>query len=160
MSGDPAFREKVEAGRRANIEARREKPIASVQDLSAIQWPLRFTLPWSTLISDNAKYGVINGSLILTKDYRRAKGLVRAVAKQAVGEDREPANYALRIVATVWVPDDMRAHDVCNFAKCVHDALEGVVYTKDRWLHDISWRRAGVDVDAPRAEITIQPVGA
>jgi hypothetical protein len=40
----------------------------------------------------------------------------------------------------------------------VHDALEGVVYTKDRWLDDVRWYRAGVDVDAPRAEITISPI--
>lgn len=30
-----------------------------------------------------------------------------------------------------------------------HDALETVVYSNDKWLYLATWRRAGVDVDAP-----------
>jgi Holliday junction resolvase RusA-like endonuclease len=57
------------------------------------------------------------------------------------------------------VPDNHpRRHDAVNFAKCTHDALEKLVYTTDHWLYDVRWIRAGVDVDHPRAELTITPL--
>jgi hypothetical protein len=126
-------------------------------DVLAISWPVRLLLPWSYLVSDNQRHGIINGKLLLTSAYRRGKGLVRDLARAKLGEV-EPANVPLALTARVWVPDEIRAHDVCNFAKAVHDALEGVVYTKDRWLYRVEWERAGVDVDAPRCELTITPI--
>lgn len=125
-------------------------------DLPQIVWPVRLLLPWSYLVSDNERHGVINGKLLLTVRYRRAKGLTRELARAKLGQV-EPVSYPVRIEARVWVPDDVHAHDVPNFSKCVHDALESVIYTKDRWLWKASWERAGVDVDAPRCELTIVP---
>jgi Holliday junction resolvase RusA-like endonuclease len=133
-------------------------PAASEElDGPSIEWPVRLILPWSYLISDNRKYGVIEGKLILTKDYRRCKGLIHDAAKTKLA-GALPVAIPLSLEARVWVPDDIKAHDVCNFAKAAHDALEGVVYTKDRWLHDVRWIRAGVDVDGPRAELRIAPL--
>lgn len=116
-------------------------------------WPVRLRLPWSMLVSDNDKYTVSDNRMILTTRYRKAKGRIQALARLGASS---PANQPVRLVAAVYVPDN-RAHDVCNFAKLVHDALQGLVYTTDRWLYDARWYRAGVDVDAPRAEITITP---
>jgi Holliday junction resolvase RusA-like endonuclease len=129
----------------------------SVSDLPAIQWPVRLTLPWSSLVSDNERYGVINGKLLLTSAYRRGKGLVRDLARETLGEIAL-ADYPLSLEARVWVPDEFHAHDVCNFAKAVHDALQGVLITNDRWLWDTRWIHAGADIDAPRAEVTITPL--
>ena len=67
----------------------------------------------------------------------------------------QPADYPVALTARVWMPDRRPGHDVANFAKCCHDALEGLVYVKDEWLYDVHWIRAGVDVDRPRADITI-----
>jgi hypothetical protein len=125
-------------------------------DLPQIVWPVKLTLPWSYLISDNERHGVINGKLLLKAAYRRAKGLTRALARARLG-NVEAVSFPVRLEAMVWVPDDIRAHDVPNFGKCVHDALETVVYVKDRWLWKASWERAGVDVDAPRAELLLVP---
>ncbi len=71
-----------------------------------------------------------------------------------------PLNIPLTLHACVYVPDE-RPHDVCNFAKCCHDALQRIVYTNDGRLYATYWERSGVDVDAPRAEITIRlaPLG-
>jgi hypothetical protein len=126
-------------------------------DLPQIQWPVTLTLPWSSLISDNRKYGVIAGKMLLTSDYRRAKGQIRELARSKLG-GVEPVSVPLTLTARVWVPDEMRAHDTANFGKCTHDALEGIVYTRDRWLWRTTWEHAGCDVDAPRAEITIRPM--
>lgn len=135
--------------------------VPPVEETPSIVWPVYLTIPWSALVSDNCRYASgtqrTGGGLLLTADYRRAKGLVRDLAHRKL-EGAQPVAFPLRLHARVWVPDDTRAHDVCNFAKAVHDALETTVYTKDRWLYDVRWERAGVDVDAPRAEITIVPV--
>lgn len=128
-------------------------------DLPQIVWPVKLLLPWSHLISDNARYGVINGKLLLTKDYRRCKGQIRELVRTKLGMV-DAAAIPLRLEAHVWVPDELRAHDVCNFAKCCHDALQTVVYANDRWLWDTRWIHAGVDVDAPRAELTILPLAS
>jgi Holliday junction resolvase RusA-like endonuclease len=72
-------------------------------------------------------------------------------------DGRPAAACPLRLEARVYVPDN-RVHDVVNFSKCVHDALKGTVFTDDQWLHDVRWIRAGVDVDAPRCELTITPL--
>jgi hypothetical protein len=148
---------------RSQPSARRAAPLTvptSPAPAPAIEWPLRLTLPWSHLVSDNDKYtpALRDGRavLVLTPEYREAKRQTRQLAERKLG-DAAPVAFPLSIEARVWVPDNMRAHDVCNFAKCCHDALEGVVYTKDRWLYRTAWNRAGVDVDAPRAEILIQP---
>lgn len=134
------------------------RSVVEVIVMRQIQWPVKLTLPWSYLVSDNAKYGVLNGKLMLTAGYRMAKGLIRDRAREVLGDPPpEPATIPLSLEAAVWLPDN-RIHDVCNFAKCAHDALEGVVYTKDAWLHRIVWYRAGVDVDQPRAALTIRPI--
>jgi Holliday junction resolvase RusA-like endonuclease len=140
-------------------------PADVVADASAIRWPLRLMLPWSYLVSDNVRkkavVKMVNGTpvaeMMLTSEYRRAMGLTRERAKSHLVISA-PVAIPLALTAMVWVPDEMRAHDVPNFSKCALDALEGVIYTKDRWVWDNRWIRAGVDVDAPRAELTILPL--
>lgn len=121
--------------------------------------PLLLTVPWSALVSDNDKYApALRGTkpvIILTERYRKAKQRVQEVARDVVRG--APLAIPLALHARVWVPDNRPGHDVCNFAKCCHDALEGIVYVRDEWLHDPRWTRAGVDVDRPRAEIRITP---
>jgi Holliday junction resolvase RusA-like endonuclease len=124
------------------------------------------TLPWSALVSDNRKYAAaLRGKgvpmLIHTEQYRNAKKAAKARAVDAMtveGQRFPPLARPLALVARVWVPDNRHGHDVANFAKCAHDALEGIVYSKDEWLHDVRWIRAGVDVDRPRAEIEVAPL--
>jgi hypothetical protein len=118
--------------------------------------PINLRIPWSALVSDNAKYGVLKGKLIAQKPYREAKRAIGALARDVM-QGRPPAAIPLQLVAKVYVPD-RRVHDVVNFSKCVHDSLKGTVFVDDQWLHDIRWIRAGVDVDAPRCELTISPL--
>ena len=125
-------------------------------EMRPARWPISLRIPWSALVSDNAKYGVVNGKLIAQKPYRAAKKAIGKLAADAMN-GRPAAACPLALVARVYVPDN-RVHDVVNFSKCVHDALKGTVFTDDQWLHDVRWIRAGVDVDAPRAEITISPL--
>lgn len=132
---------------------------------AAIEWPLRLTLPWSYLVTDNrSRLAVIVhvGSnrtpipkLVMQAAFREAKGKIRALARDVLN-GTEPTTEPLRIEARVYLPDNKK-HDVVNFAKCVHDALNEVVYVDDHQLHDVRWLRAGVDVDRPRAELTITP---
>lgn len=123
----------------------------------AIAWPVRIRLPWSLLVSDNERNKVrFDDKQLSSARYRQAKAAIAARVREQLG-DVEAAAIPLALDARVWLPDN-RVHDVCNFSKALHDALKGVVFTDDQWLYDTRWRRAGVDVDAPRAEITIQPM--
>jgi Holliday junction resolvase RusA-like endonuclease len=36
--------------------------------------------------------------------------------------------------------------------------MAGTIFEDDSQLHDVRWIRAGVDVDAPRCELTITPL--
>ncbi len=112
----------------AKIGAFRDPPTQS--NLATVELPLRFTLPWTALISDNRKYAPATGSrggkMILRQEYRDAKSKARALARDAVGGGL-PIAKPLRMIVRVYVPDARPGHDVCNFAKGVHDALEGIV---------------------------------
>lgn len=139
--------------------------------------PVTLTIPWSKLVSDNDKYTpVLRGHeskprTILTQRYRDAKTWIHEQGLKAMHEIAyvETASYTMatgsiyapwkqpcRLAARVYVPD-RRVHDVGNFRKLVTDALEKAVIANDKWLWEEHWIRAGVDVDRPRAEITISP---
>lgn len=138
---------------------------SGVSSADGIAWPLRLVLPWTALCSDNLKTSaIITGSkeapyprLVASARYAEAKRKARKIAKQIV-DGRALATIPLELIASVWVPDNRPGHDVCNLAKCAHDAFEGVIYTNDDLLHRVVWERAGVDVDAPRAEIEVRPL--
>lgn len=147
------MKQEREAGRAARHDAPESRQAPA---RPPIGWPVALRLPWSVLVSDNRRYGVIEGRMLATAEYRQAKAKIRALASDAMGA-AAPTKAPLRLIARVFVPDN-RPHDCGNFRKLVTDALEGVVYVNDRQLHDEQWIRAGVDVDAPRAVITITPL--
>lgn len=121
---------------------------------------VKLRLPWSSLVSDNDRWApaVRDGRaiLLLTEDYRAGKKRIVAVS-EAVMNGQPAIKTPLRFEALVWVPDNRR-RDVVNFGKMVLDSLSGIVYADDSQLYDVRWLRAGVDVDAPRADITITPL--
>lgn len=128
-----------------------------------LDFPIRVVLPWSALVSDDAKYAPardanMRAKIILKDGYRVAKAKARAAARVAMtveGTTFEPLALPLSFVARVWVPDNHR-RDVVNFGKCCLDAFEKVIYADDRWLYDTRWIRSGVDCDRPRAEIEVR----
>jgi hypothetical protein len=155
----------------AERQAARMSPAASARDdapdrSESPPLPIRLTLPWSMLVSDNAKYtaGLRGGRprLLLTGAYRAAKNAAQQRARAAMtvaGRRYPPLAVPCALVARVYVPD-ARPHDVANFAKCAHDAIERILIANDRWLYDVRWIRAGIDCDAPRAELELRPLVA
>jgi Holliday junction resolvase RusA-like endonuclease len=141
--------------------APRPLPIAPAP-APAVAWPLRLTLPWSMLVSDNLKWRAATrgntATIVLTPAYRDAKRRIRALCLTLMA-GRRPLTIPLALEARVWVPD-RRRRDVVNYSKALHDALTGTVFLDDAQLHDVRWIRAGVDVDAPRADITITPLAS
>jgi Holliday junction resolvase RusA-like endonuclease len=127
-------------------------------------FPIRIELPWSALCSDNFREA---GSLrmrggkpypakVLTARYKAAKDKARYIAG-GVMAGFVALSMPLQLHALVYAPN-ASLHDICNFAKCCHDALEKIVYVNDAQLHRVVWERVGVDVDRPRAEITVSPL--
>jgi Holliday junction resolvase RusA-like endonuclease len=132
---------------------------------AAMSFPVTLTLVWSALCSDNYRFkaSMVNGSngekqprLVHDARYATARDRIEHAARKAVN-GAGPVAVPLELHARVWTPGG-RVHDVVNFAKVVHDSLEKIVYENDRWLHRVVWENVGVDIDAPRAEITITPL--
>lgn len=122
---------------------------------------LLIRLPWSTLLPDNEKWAPALGrnnkpKLLLTEDYRERKARMEAIAREQVG-DAAPFTVPVRFEARVYVPD-RRRRDIGNFGKLVQDALTGIAYADDSLIDDLRWIRAGVDIDAPRVALLIQPL--
>lgn len=127
-------------------------------DPRRLDFPIRLVLPWSALVSENRRFCARGNSIFMTPEYRAAREKMVAVARAAMtleGLVFQPLAQPLALVARVWFPDN-RIHDAPNFAGATHNALKKIVFVDDRWLHDVRWLRAGVDVDAPRAEIELR----
>lgn len=123
---------------------------------------LKLRLPWSTLLPDNEKWVPVLGrnnkpKLLLTEPYRERKARIEAVVREQVG-DAPPFTVPVRLEARVYEPDRRVRRDIGNFGKLVQDALTAIAYADDSLIDDLRWIRAGVDIDAPRVEIHIQPL--
>lgn len=115
---------------------------------------LSLTLPWEILVSDNRKYSVVLGRMILTQQYRLAKDAITSYAYQIPASQR-PLEGRLRLRATIHEPNTSRVRDVANFAKLTHDGFNGVLFVDDGQLDDVRWIRGEVDKDHPRVDIVL-----
>lgn len=119
--------------------------------------PITLRIPWSALVSDNDKFvaGMKGPKPVIriTKEYAEAKARIASLARDTMA-GRPPIGQPVELTARVWFPGN-RGNDVTNWCKLVHDALNEIVYEDDKLIHDARWIKAGIDVDAPRAEITI-----
>jgi Holliday junction resolvase RusA-like endonuclease len=127
----------------------------SRRDRTVIRFPLRFDLPWSALVSENRRFCARGNRIFMTEEYKRARAKTTSIVR-GILRGAEPLSIPLSLTALVHFPDN-RIHDAPNFAGATHNALKGIIYTDDRWLYRASWERDVVDVDSPRAEITIMP---
>jgi Holliday junction resolvase RusA-like endonuclease len=152
---------------RAEASARRELSLSSIlpeqqqtaQEIPDVIWPVRLVIPWSALVTDNAKFrAAIRGAkpcMVILQPYAQARQRIAQLAQLAMNGSA-PVSVPLAFVGRVFMPSQRRI-DPSNCAKLVQDALNKIVYADDAWLYDVRWLNAGVDVDAPRAEITIEP---
>jgi Holliday junction resolvase RusA-like endonuclease len=138
--------EKVEAARIANIEAR--KPGQPHR-----KGPVVVIIPFKHLVRDNQKYGVIRGRMLLRAEYRAAKDTIQNLARR-VTLGKPPTDKAVHLYAKLYVPD-ARRRDATNYAKLVHDSLQGTVYLDDTQIKRATWEHCGIDRENPRVEITI-----
>lgn len=150
-------REKAE--RRVRGEQRKTMAVAPVIG-APLSFPIRFTLPWSALVSENRRFCARESRIVMTAEYKAARDKVSAIARDAMTVDgyvHSALECPLSLVARVWFPDK-RVHDAPNFAGATHNGLKRIVFTDDSWLHRATWERAGVDVDRPRADVEIAPL--
>ena len=115
---------------------------------------MRLTLPWSVLVSDNAKHGGMVGRL--TRRYRFGKeALSMVVMSQVRGTRPLYTSVPLALVAEFY-PPDLRRRDVTNLCKLMFDAMQGIVYDDDRYLFDVRLLRRAPCAKNPRVELEIQ----
>lgn len=69
-----------------------------------------------------------------------------------------PQDWAKRKRADPYWDDDVRCMDLGNCEKVLADALQGIVYTDDRWIWDEQKRRQEPDHKGARVVVTITPM--
>lgn len=117
-------------------------------------------LPWSCLASDNVRHAKLAAH---SPAYKLAR--TRAHEEAAKQWPGAPIAGAVR-VAIVLTPPNHARRDITNFLKCLLDALSenprtgqpAVAYLDDSQIAELTIRRAAVDVDRPKAAITIEEV--
>lgn len=155
--------------RRAGLPLEDESPrtAAYVQVIEgSFRGMRKVTLPWSVLVPDNERarpttragaFGHRTPLLALTTRYKKAKGEARKLLKTDCG-GLLPLSGRISIEATLYEPNASRTRDVSNYAKLVHDAMSGIVYTDDGQIDDLHWRRGLPDIDRPRLELTVTEI--
>lgn len=116
---------------------------------------LHVEIPFALLVPDNgcAKYGVLNGRMILTKRYRRAKKKIAELAQLQCAKWR-PYSGPVDVSASLSFPPDKKRRDAPNYAKLVHDALKGICYDDDSQIEESHWRRVA-DSETPVLHLTV-----
>jgi crossover junction endodeoxyribonuclease RusA len=69
-----------------------------------------------------------------------------------------PQDWAKRKRASLYWDDDVRCMDLGNCEKVLSDALQGIVYTDDRWVWQEHKFRMEPDHKGARVELQITPV--
>ena len=165
--GVPADMARREALSCAGITVTMVADFVRVDTTKRLDFPIRIVLPWTALCSDNtherasltkSKLGKITPRKVLDPRYKAARDKTQAIARKVMGDFQPIANMPLALHVRVYVPGGSARNDAINFSKCANDALQGIVFKNDNQLHDQRWIRAGIDVDAPRAEIEISPL--
>jgi Holliday junction resolvase RusA-like endonuclease len=118
---------------------------------------LRLTLPWDVMTPDNRRFHPGRGHVLTTR-YRRGKEAAYLLVMSQVKAPRPvfPVE-AVQVSLDFFVPDKRR-RDPTNLLKGLLDALEGVVYSDDKQIEALSWRKGALDRENPRVEITISPL--
>jgi Holliday junction resolvase RusA-like endonuclease len=114
---------------------------------------VRLTFPWSVLVPDNRRHGVIRNRIVLTQVYRDALDAVHWHAKK---QHRGVRLTGPLVLDAVLFEPDRRRRDVSNYAKLLCDGMEGVIYEDDCQLVACTYRRGGLDPANPRAEVTVR----
>lgn len=139
-------------------------------DESLVAGPVNIVLPWSTLLGDNHRQTWVGTRMMTTKAYKLAKAkAVEAIETQLeaqlpVWRDQViiqlPAlEGPVAITVTLFEPNRSAKRDLLNYQKLICDAMSGVVYADDSLIDDAHFVRGTPDIDRPRAEITIRPLG-
>jgi crossover junction endodeoxyribonuclease RusA len=68
-----------------------------------------------------------------------------------------PQDWAKRKRASLYWDDDVRCMDLGNCEKVLSDALQGIVYTDDRWIWQQHKLRMEPDHKGARLEVLITP---
>jgi Holliday junction resolvase RusA-like endonuclease len=118
---------------------------------------LSLTLPFDVLTPDNRRFHAGKGH-VLTGRYRQGK---EAIYLLAVSQTKPPRPVfpveRLKIELAFFLPDK-RKRDPTNLLKGLLDALEGAVYSDDKQIDALAWRKGPTDKENPRVDISISTI--
>jgi hypothetical protein len=156
---------------------KRPRPVASPVSLGTLPFdeprPIEgvvIVLPWSSLVTDNNRQAWVGTRMMTTKEYKLAKQRAVDAIETQIG-DTLPSDllaagwqplFASPVAITVMLfePNRSAKRDLLNYQKLICDAMTGIVYADDSLIDDAHFTRGAPDIDRPRAEITVTPIGA
>jgi Holliday junction resolvase RusA-like endonuclease len=106
---------------------------------------------------DNRRFHPGRGHVLTTR-YRQGKEAVFLLAVAQTNPPRPVFPLEAVEVGLVFFMPDKRRRDPTNLLKGLLDALEGAVYSDDKQIEALSWRKGALDRENPRVEITISPL--
>jgi Holliday junction resolvase RusA-like endonuclease len=115
---------------------------------------LRFTLPWSALVSDNRRYG---RGHILSRQYRLARNEVAGHCNMASLKTGWRKTDAIVHLEVEVIEPDRRRRDL-NFSKALKDSISysSVIWDDDSQVRSETWRFVGRDKATAGATVLIQ----
>lgn len=115
---------------------------------------IRLTLPWSVLASSNLR-NRRRGGKAHSEAYKASRESIAMIAMGEIrGERPAYADGALALRLRFY-PPDFRRRDEVNLTKSLMDALNGIAYTDDSQIRDVSILRVDTDPENPRCEVTV-----
>lgn len=117
---------------------------------------IQVVLPWAVVVPDNARTGVVDGRIILSRRYRDAKAQAHLIALLAAKRAGFPVG-AVRVVVNVH-PPDRRRRDITNTLKLICDALSGAAYADDQQIAELTVHRRDVARANARVVVTVSAI--
>jgi Holliday junction resolvase RusA-like endonuclease len=113
-------------------------------------------LPWSLVLSDNARHGLVRDRIRLTARYRKALDAATTLIRQQWR--RDPITVRVELLVVLH-PPDKRRRDIGNTAKLICDSLQhGGAFLDDAQIDRLIVERAPPSTDHPRAVLTVRPL--
>ena len=118
---------------------------------------LFLTLPFDVLTPDNRRFHAGKGH-VLTGRYRQGKEAIYLLAVSQTSPPRPVFPVERLEVELDFFMPDKRKRDPTNLLKGLLDALEGAVYSDDKQIDALAWRKGPTDKENPRVDISIRQI--
>lgn len=115
---------------------------------------IRLELPWPPSV--NLIWRSVKGRVLLSREGREYRRLVGNIVM--IGRHPSMGRSAVKMTVDAYMPDNRR-RDIDNLNKAACDALQAArVFEDDSQIVELHIRKAGIDRNRPRLDVTLEAV--